>query len=106
MALIINIQHFLNEDGEVLELNPEEMGLLNFMIAIIDSASFAYERPVSLANVNCCAVNDGERCGGEIEVWIDPDSHEIGWECLECEDEGIITNWEGTQWDRRDPVRH
>jgi len=106
MALITNIQHFLNENGEVPELNSETMELLKFLIEIIESASIAYERPISLASVNCRAVTDGEKCDGEIEVWIDPDSHIIGWECLECEEEGTISNWEKTQWDKRDPVRH
>ena len=106
MALITNIQHFLNENGEVPELNSETMELLKFLIEIIESASIAYERPISLASVNCRAVTYGEKCDGEIEVWIDPDSHIIGWECLECEEEGTISNWEKTQWDKRDLVQH
>lgn len=106
MALIANIQHFLSESGEVPELNPESIELLKFLTAIIESASIAYERPVSFASVNCRTITDGKTCDGEIEVWVDPDSHIIGWECLECAEEGTISNWEGTQWDKRDYVRH
>ncbi len=105
MALITNIMDFLDEDGDVAELNIESLNiesieLLFFFTAIIESASIAYELPVSLASVNC------RKCDGEIEVWVCPDSHIIGWECLECEEEGNISNWEGTQWDKRDPIRH
>ena len=106
MALITNIQHFLDDDGEVAEALPESKELLVFLLAIIESASIAYERPVSLACVTCRKTIDNQRCDGEIEVWVDPDSHYIGWECLECAEEGFISNWEGTQWDHRDPVRH
>jgi hypothetical protein len=100
MALITNIMHFLEEDGSVAELNLESIELLAFLTAIIESASIAYERPASLASVNC------RKCDGEIEVWVCPDSHIIGWECLECEEEGTISNWEETQWDKRNPMRH
>jgi hypothetical protein len=100
MALITNIKHFLDEDGDLSELDFESIELLAFLTAIIESASVAYERPASLASVSCC------KCDGEIEVWVCPDSHIIGWECLECEEEGSISNWEGTQWDKRDPMRH
>jgi hypothetical protein len=74
MALITNIMHFLEEDGSVAELNLESIELLAFLTAIIESASTAYERPASLASVNC------RKCDGEIEVWVCPDSHIIGWE--------------------------
>ena len=106
MALITNIQHFLNENGGVPELNPETRELLTFLTAIIEAASVAYDLPVSFASVNCRTVKDGEQCDGDIEVWVDFDSHIIGWECLECAEEGTISNWEGTQWDKRDYVRH
>ena len=106
MVLITNIRHFLNENGEVPELNPEAMALFKFLTAVIETASAAYDQPLSFADINCRTVNDGEACDGDIEVWIDPESHIIGWECLECGAEGTISDWEGTQWDRRDYVRH
>jgi hypothetical protein len=49
---------------------------------------------------------NSEPCTGEIEVWVDSDSNIIGWECLECEEDGTISEWEGTQWDMRNYVLH
>ena len=106
MALITNIQHFLDENGNVPELNPEAIELLKFLTAIIEAASISYDRPVTFADTKCQTMINSEPCTGEIEVWVDPDSNIIGWECLECEEEGTISEWEGTQWDMRNYVLH
>lgn len=106
MPLITNIKHFLDGNGNVPELNPEAYGLLKFLAAIIESASVAYDRPATFADVECRTMNGTTPCAGEIEVWVDPDSNIIGWECLECEEEGTISEWEGTQWDKRNYVLH
>jgi hypothetical protein len=37
---------------------------------------------------------------GEIEAWLLEDTQEIAWRCPVCGDNGIISHWEGTHWDR------
>ena len=39
-------------------------------------------------------------CTGHIEyrLWAD---ERITWSCPECGDNGVISNWQSTQWDRR-----
>lgn len=106
MTMITNIQHFLEEDGKVPDLPAEALELLNFLAAIIEAASIAYDRPVTLSSMPCRKVVGGDLCSGEIEVWVDADNNQIGWECLECGDDGIITDWEGTAWDNRNYTLH
>ena len=106
MTMITNIQHFLGENGEAPELPVEAENLLRFLSAIIEAATIDYARPITFADTNCRLVNNGIRCPGDIEVWVFPENNHIGWECLECGEEGVITNWEGTPWDKRSYVRH
>lgn len=106
MAMITNILHFIDENGESPDLPIEAKALLIFLAAIIEAATTNYERPVTLSAINCQKLINGETCSGEIEVWVYAENNQIGWECLECGDEGIISNWEGTPWDKRSYTRH
>jgi hypothetical protein len=106
MAIITNIQHFLDENGEVPDLPFEAQELLNFLSAIVEAATIAYDRPITLAGIKCRNIIKGKPCSGEIEVWVYAENNEIGWECLDCGEEGVITHWEGTPWDKRNYTRH
>lgn len=106
MTLVANLRHFLTENDEIPDLPPEAKELLQFLGEIVEAASLAYDQPVTLAGEICRAITDGKKCGGEIETWVSAENNSIGWECLECGEDGIISDWEGTTWDRRDYVRH
>ena len=82
-----------------VEMKPERT-------AIIESATLAYDQPITLSTAGCRNIVDENTCFGDIEVWVDFDTHQIGWECIECGNEGFISNWEGTPWDRRNYTRH
>jgi len=101
MTMVTNIQHFLNENGEVPDMPLEAQELISFLSAIIEAVSTKYDSPVAFADTKCRTMVNGESCAGEIEVWVYADDNRIGWECLECGDEGVISNWEGTPWDKR-----
>ncbi|MCK5355030.1 MAG: hypothetical protein KAJ63_07915 [Methyloprofundus sp.] len=104
--MMMNIQHFMDENGEVPDLPLEAKELLNFLTAIIEAATIEYERPLTLSAITCQKVIKGNHCSGEIEVWVNADNNQIGWECLECGNDGVITHWEGTPWDKRNYTRH
>ena len=106
MVMITDIRHFLDDDGNVPDLSVEAMNLLGFLTAVIEQASEKYDAPISFLENGCRCVVEGESCPGEVEVWVFAEDNRIGWECLECGDEGIITNWEGTRWDKRSYTRH
>lgn len=106
MAMITNLKHFLDESGNLPDLTQEGMDLFKFLSHIVEVATLAYDLPLTLVEDHCNAVVNGRICKSPIETWIDFDTNEIGWECLECRHEGTITEWSGTAWDRRDYVRH
>ncbi len=51
-------------------------------------------------NVPCRRSHGRTLCLGEIEAWLLEDTQEIAWRCPVCGDNGIISHWEGTHWDR------
>ena len=106
MTMVTNLRHFLDEEDEIPNLPLEAMTLLSFLGSIVEAATIAYDKPITMADVNCRAAVDGKTCLGEIETWVYAENNNIGWECLECGDDGIISEWVGTIWDRRDYVRH
>lgn len=106
MVMITNIKHFLDENGDVPDLPMEALELVKFLSAIIESASSHYEVPLSFSVTKCRCIVDGKSCAGEIEVWVYAEDNRIGWECLECGDEGVISEWEGTLWDKRNYTCH
>ncbi len=106
MTMITDIQYFIDKNAKVQDLPLETKELLIFLAAIIEAATTEYERPVTLSSVNCQKIIMEETCYGEIEVWVYADNNKIGWSCLECGDEGIISNWEETPWDKRNYTRH
>lgn len=106
MVMITNIKHFMDGDKKAADLPPEAQELLNFLTAIIEAATIGYDQPITLSTAGCRKSINDKTCFGDIEVWVDFDSHHIGWECVECGDEGVITDWEGTPWDKRNYTRH
>jgi len=105
MAMITNIQHFMDGD-KAADLPAEAQDLVNFLTAIIEAATWAYDKPMTVSTAGCRNDINGQTCFGNIEVWVDFDTNQIGWECVECGDDGVITDWEGTPWDRRNYTRH
>lgn len=106
MTMVTNIQHFLDEKGEVPDLPKEAMELLSYLGSIVEDATAEGLTDPEPAEIRCRNVVRGEVCSGDIEVFLYPESAEIIWQCEKCGDEGLITGWEGTVWDKREYVRH
>jgi hypothetical protein len=53
--------------------------------------------------VRCRRLPGRQRCPGQIHVRIGKeDPPEIHWACPQCEENGIIRNWQGSAWDLSD----
>ena len=103
---ITDIRHFLNEHGEIPEeLPPPALKLVLFQGSIVAwlTATGGLRRQVSRTNVTCRRNPDRRPCGGEIFAYYDAASGAVVWECPLCGDNGRISGWEGTPWDRRVP---
>jgi hypothetical protein len=101
VALIANLQHYLNSSGLIPENIPgpaHKMALfLGSIVAWVTSHPAGhYER----TNVACLRRPGRRRCPGFIHAWLEREGA-ITWECPNCGDNGIIRGWEQTLWDRR-----
>jgi hypothetical protein len=101
MVMEIDILDYLDVDGEPTELACKDPVLFSFLKTVVETASEYNALPMLSADIECSCTVQGDLCLGEIEVWIYADDNRIGWECMSCGDEGVISNWEDTPWDKR-----
>ena len=106
MTMITNIRHFLDEEGDVPDLPKEALDLVAYLTSIIEAATMEDECSPELDEVKCRQIVNAKRCPGDVDVILLPESTEIEWQCAVCGEDGVISGWEGTKWDKREYVRH
>lgn len=101
---VTDMRHYLNEIGEL----PDEMPSPALRIALFQGSVIAWmtgtdslDGQTSRTNVNCRRNPERRPCPGEILAFLEIKSEAIIWECPLCGDNGRISGWEGTSWDRR-----
>lgn len=92
---ISNLTHFLNDQGNIPTQMPKEAReLANFLALIVDATTRTMPSTLSSTDIRCFH----KGCHGLVKSAIRPKEAEIHWYCPECENEGVISNWEGTKW--------
>lgn len=61
MTMITNIQHFLDEEGDIPELPTEALDLVTYLISIIEVATTDDEGDVELDEIQCRKLVKGRR---------------------------------------------
>ena len=93
---ITNIRHLLDASVKMPEEMPvEARELIDFLKVIIDQTTRTLPQTLTSTGVSCF----GKGCEGMIKTAVRPDTTEIHGYCPECEKEGLINNWQGTNWD-------
>ncbi len=103
---ITDMRHFLTEGGVL----PDDIPVPALKQALFQGAIVAWLTGTacsigqgSRTNVNCRRNPDRRPCLGEIVAMYEVASEAIIWECPLCGENGRISGWEGTPWDRRIP---
>jgi hypothetical protein len=92
------IPHFLDEKGNIpTEMPKQARELASFMALVVDTTTKTLPSTLTSTDIRC--FNKG--CHGLIKTAIMPKSGEIHWYCPDCENEGVISGWQGTKWDNR-----
>ena len=105
MALKADLRHFLDEEGNVLELTEQANKVFKFLTKIVSSVSDNIEQPLIDVDLKCNTRANGLSCSGDIEatcISIDL----IEWRCDTCDAAGTISNWQGSMWDKKTPTIH
>ena len=100
MALIANLRHYLGDDLSLIKIPSPAAALREFLGSLVEAVT---SRDPGDKNYNtqlkCRHGSDG--CDGEVIAFFNPnDPLTIKWLCTVCEDEGQLTGWEGTVWDK------
>ena len=92
---ISNMQHFLDESGNIPKQMPKEAReLASFLALIVDTTTKNCPQTLTTTDVRC--FNKG--CHGLIKTALMAKSEEIHWYCPDCENEGVISEWKKTKW--------
>jgi hypothetical protein len=95
---ITDIQHLLDASEKMPKVMPKEaIELIGFLTQIIDATT--KNNPTTLTTTEIRCFKKG--CSGLIKTALMPRNEEIHWYCPDCENEGLINNWQGTKWDNR-----
>jgi hypothetical protein len=95
---ISNMQHFLDETGNIPKQMPKEAReLASFLALVIDTTTKNLPPTLTTTDVKCFK----KGCSGMIKSAFRPDTEEIHWYCPDCEVDGLINGWQGTKWDNR-----
>jgi hypothetical protein len=96
---ITNMQHFLDENGNIPESMPyEAKALASFQALVVDAATQNGLTDLTiLTDLRCFE----KGCEGKIMIEGVLSDNRIQWHCdeYECEMGGIISDWQGTKFD-------
>jgi hypothetical protein len=93
---ITDIRHLLDASEKMPNAMPTEArDIVGFLTLIIDVTTKKQSKTLTTTAVRCFK----KGCSGMIKSSLMPKSEEIHWYCPDCENEGVINNWQGTEWD-------
>jgi len=73
----------------------EARELTSFLALVVDTTIKTMPSILSSSDVRCFK----KGCHGLVESAYRQTSEEIYWYCPDCENEGVISNWQGSKWD-------
>ena len=108
-TFIADIRHYLDNKGMLPSDIPKPaINIASFLAKIIEAVTF---RPSDTENysteVKCRRRPGHKQCVGEIVAFIDKENDSrIRWFCPFCQDNGYISGWQGTKWNRSKIIYH
>jgi hypothetical protein len=95
---IVDLRHYLTPTGTLADLPPRARILAQYWTQIVAQGS-NFDEPITL---RCRRRPLRRLCEGLLEISLDRDFDSIVWRCPVCEDNGVISGWQGTFWDNSD----
>ncbi len=98
---VTDITHFLKADGSV----PDGLAgrIARYFGSIVMAGSRLPSGLVIETDIQCRRRPKRRRCPGRIRILRLENPSRIEWRCPLCDDQGIISNWEGSRWDASGP---
>lgn len=106
MTWVTDLSHFIDTRTGLLPTDVPGVArrLMEYQTRIVAAATAAadgHDRTTEGIDPIKCRRRPGHcACPGVIDHHVWPDER-ITWQCPSCGDNGIISNWQSTAWDRR-----
>jgi hypothetical protein len=98
---VTDLTHFLTEEGAIAQTMPSPAKrLAEFLASIVVNATSPPSVKSTAPKIGCFRHPGKKRCAGEVETDISPSTEAVEWSCPMCGNNGTISNWRGTLWDR------
>jgi hypothetical protein len=96
------MQHFLDTDGFLPDDLPgPAYRLANFLGSIVEAVTSSKDQNLPSIGIRCRRRPRRKPCPGDILALIGDDNNfAISWRCAVCDDNGVISGWQGTIWDK------
>jgi hypothetical protein len=99
---ISNLQHFLDDSGNIpSEMPKEAKELANFLALVVDVTTKNNPQTLTTSDIRCFK----KGCHGLIKTAMMFKNAEIHWYCPDCENEGVISEWLKTRWNNREVLK-
>ena len=98
-GLIVDLKHFLADDGTIGPKSGPAKQLAEFLTRIVVDATTTVSDGSASPTAKCRRRPGRKACPGPIDPAIGPDPDVIYWACRACGDHGTIRNWRGSLWD-------
>lgn len=105
MSLKVDLRHFFDNKGNVLELTEQAKTVFKFLTKIVSSVSKSIDQPLIDVDLKCNTRADELSCSGSIEARCIAIGM-IEWHCDTCEASGTISYWQGSVWDKQERTIH
>jgi hypothetical protein len=98
---VINIQHWLDETKTTAAI-PQLRSKVQKLTEIITYATSVVAGRPTDPIPKCWRRPKRKPCEGILNIHIGENSDQIHWYCSICNDEGVVTGWDGLIWDMLD----
>jgi hypothetical protein len=106
-TFVVDLTHFLTEDGAIAPMPAPARRLAEYFGTIVADATTLPTEQYPAQPIRCRSRPGRKPCPGRIDTDFEPETDRIVWWCPECGENGFISNWKGTLWDRsRDLTAH
>ena len=98
---VINIQHWLDETKTTAAVPQLRLKVQKLTEIITYATSVVAGMPTD-SIPKCWRRPKRKPCKGILDIHIDENLDQIHWYCSICNDEGVVTGWDGLIWDMLD----
>lgn len=94
---IAKMTHSLDETGNIPKHIPKEAReMASFLALVVDETTKELPSRLTLTDIRCFK----KGCEGSIKTEFLIENEEIHWICSKCDNEGVISDWQSTRWDK------